>query len=310
MDDHRSKRLDMPILTRIGIYLREMHPPQHLVFGLLIYISAYSGIAMLSANPIANFIIFKEPLLAGALTVMLFPLLLRIMDELKDLETDVNYFPRRPVPRGDVHPSDVKVLGLCVTGCLFLLNLFFTHMTIMFLAVFSYACLMFKYFFLRRVISNNLLLAFATHNPISYLLFLYIAWLYRENAAHHMDVPRVLVLGLVYFFASMAWEIARKIRYPEQETSYQTYSKLLGIQAALLIPILLSLLSLAMLCYLFGRIFSVFSFLPPLIAFALQTATFYRFCMRQRILLSPRSSTELFILTVCSILLLEGLRRC
>jgi 4-hydroxybenzoate polyprenyltransferase len=264
---------------------------------------------MLNAIPISNFAGLKEPPLAGAITVILFPLLLRIMDELKDIEADSTHFPGRPVPRGDVHPSDLKVLGLCVTGSLFLLNLFFTHVTVMFLAVFCYACLMFKYFFLRGVISNNLLLALATHNPISYLLFLYIACLYRENVASQMDFPRVLVFGLVYLFSSMAWEIARKIRYPEQETSYQTYSKILGIQRVLLILILLSLYSLALLSFLFGRIFSVFSFLLPFIAFALQIVTAYRFYMKQRTFLSLRSSTELFILSVHSILVLEGLRR-
>jgi 4-hydroxybenzoate polyprenyltransferase len=293
--------------TRIRIYLEEMSPIGNMVFGLLFFASAWCGIALLCHSRNGNLLPPKHVLVSGALTIPLMLLLLRIMDELKDLETDLLHFPDRPVPRGAVHSSDIKLFGLFLVGILFILNLFFTHAILMFLAVFGYACLMYKYFFLKERISKNILMALATHNPISYLFFFYVVYIYKNNMAAPIHVGRILLLGTVFLCASMSWEIARKIRYPEDETAYQTYSMVLGLGAAILMPIILSGASLVVIICLYRDIFSGFTFLYMIAVYLFMVVTFLRFYNKQPILFGLKTTTEIFIVNIQSILVLEGI---
>ena len=299
---HREKRF----FTRIRIYLLEMHPPRNLAFSLIFFMSAWNGIALLCSAANEEIILPKAIFVSGAITIVLMLLLLRIMDELKDLEADRKHFPARPVPRGDVYPSDLRFLGLFIIGILLSLNLFFTRSVPLFLIVFGYACLMYKYFFLKALISQNILLALATHNPISYFLFLYVASLYRNNAHVHIRFDQLILLGLVFLFFSMSWEIARKIRHPEDETTYQTYSMVIGTKAALLIPVVLCAAALIVIFRLYGGVFSNFSFMVMLLVFLFMVLTFFRFYRRRMNFLDLKSITEIYIITIQSVLVIEG----
>ena len=299
---NREKRF----FTRIRIYLLEMHPPHNWAASLIFFMSAWNGIALLYATINQETIVPKIVPVVGALTIMLMLLLLRIMDELKDLETDRQHFPDRPVPRGDVYPSDLRLLGLFIIGILLILNLSFTRSATLFLVVFGYACLMYKYFFLKALISQNILLALATHNPISYILFLYVAALYRNNAHLQIFPNQVILLGVVFLFCFMSWEIARKIRHPEDETAYQTYSMVLGTKAALLIPVILCGGAVIVIFRLYRDIFSGFSFMIMLLLFLFMVMMFFRFYRRRPNFLSLKSTTEIFIITIQSVLVMEG----
>jgi 4-hydroxybenzoate polyprenyltransferase len=299
---NREKRF----FTRIRIYLLEMHPPRNWASSLIFFMSAWNGIALLCAVPNQKALMPKIVPVVGALTIMLMLLLLRIMDELKDLETDRQHFPIRPVPRGDVYPLDLRLLGLFIIGILLILNLYFTRSATIFLVVFGYACLMYKYFFLKALISQNILLALATHNPISYFLFLYVAALYRDNAHLHILPNQVILLGAVFLFCFMSWEISRKIRHPEDETAYQTYSMVLGTKAALLIPVILSGASVIVIFWLYRDIFSGFSFIVMLLGLLFLVMMFFRFYRRRPNLLSLKLTTEIFIITIQSVLVMEG----
>lgn len=293
--------------TRIRIYLSEMYPPSNAVFGLLFFMSAWCGIDLLSHSGNGSLFPPKVVILSGAVTIPLMLLLLRIMDELKDHETDPLNFPNRPVPRGAVHFKDLKLLGLFVVGILFILNLFFTHAIFIFLFVFGYACLMYKYFFLKEIISKNILTALATHNPISYLFFLYVAFIYKNNMTAPVPIGRVLLLGTVFLCSSMSWEIARKIRYPEDETAYQTYSMVLGLGTSILIPIILSGASLVVIICLFHDIFFGFTFLYMIIVYLVMIMIFVSFYKKQPILFGLKKTTEIFIANIQSIIVVEGI---
>jgi 4-hydroxybenzoate polyprenyltransferase len=294
-------------LGRIWIYLKEMYPLRHFAMGILFFVSAWCGIDMVS-NPLNGACIQASGvLLTGALTVALMLLLLRIMDELKDLDADLEHFPHRPVPRGDVRPSDLRLLGLLVVATLLFLNLFFTNGSALFMVLLGYAFLMYKFFFLRSCISKNILLALVSHNPFSYLIFLYVVDLYRNHVAPEMPLGQALLLGVVFLSFSLSWEVARKIRHPEQESAYQTYSMVLGVGRALLIPVGMCGVSLVVLFSLFGKIFSPVSFGFMLAAFLFLVLTYLRFFKRQHWTLGLRPATELFILTVQSLLVIEGL---
>lgn len=293
--------------ARIWIYLIEMHPPRNFIMSIIFFMSAWCGISLLNHSGKEKLLPSAGIFVSGALTITLMLLLLRIMDELKDLETDLLYFPHRPVPRGAVYASDLKILGLFIAGALVFLNLFFSHATVIFLSVFCYACLMYKYFFLKNIISKNILFALLTHNPISYLLFLYVAFIYRNNMAPQIHFGQIYLLGAVFFCSSMSWEIARKIRHRENETAYQTYSRAMGIRAALVIPAVLSGISLVVIIFLFHDIFSGFTFFYMLVVYLFLLMTFLRFYKKQPILLNLKTTTEAFIVNIQSILVIQGI---
>ena len=94
---------------------------------------------------------------------------------------------------------------------------------------------MFRHFFAKARLRAHLLLTLATHQPIVPLLLLHLVavaavWLGRAPADLRWDLvaPFLLVLWLPV----LGWEICRKIRAPEQETDYVTYSRLLGVRGS------------------------------------------------------------------------------
>ena len=299
-----SSKRSLP--ARIWIYLREMFPPGAAAMGLLFFASAWWGIALLVREQPQPAPVSPAGPCAGAATVVLMLLLLRIMDELKDLQTDRRLFPDRPVPRGDVLVSDIRLLGVAAITVLFGLNLFVTGAVRMFLIIFGYSLLMHRYFFLRKYMARNILFALATHNPIFYLLFLYVLSVYRRAAAPELDLGIALLLGVVFLCFSLSWEISRKIRRPEEETAYQTYSMVLGFRRALAIPVMLGAVAVTILFCLYWELFSPGSIIVLLAALLMMAGVFLQAAKGRHPALGLRTVTELFIVTVQSLLIVEG----
>src|SRR5262249_49211647 len=106
-----------------------------------------------------------------------------------------------------------------------------------FWTLFAVMWLSFKWFFWPRM-SEYLPVAFVTHNPIALLLGAYVVGLFADRFGVdrlHLSVAPLLV-GL--WFPLAAWEVSRKIRAPEDETTYRTYSRVLGWRAAAILPAL------------------------------------------------------------------------
>ena len=205
-----------------------MYPP---IPAFLVSVSSFFSLYFLSA------VLRDEPLqvsgasLAGALTIFLFLLFLRVSDEWKDREVDKLLFPTRPLPSGRVLLSDLKVLlgGVCIL--MVILNIFWTNALLPFLLLFGYGWLMFFYFFIPQIISKSLLWALLTHNPSVLCMNLYVL------SISSPFTPTTLLLALLFWLPALAWELSRKIRAPEEETEYQTYSKIFGYRGATLIPL-------------------------------------------------------------------------
>lgn len=245
--------LKMPQRSTIGrifLYLSEMFPPW--INGPMALASFYSFYFLCqchwtSAAPIK----VTGASLLGALTILFILLFLRVCDELKDFEADKDLFPDRAVAKGDVLKSDLWLLfGLCL-GLLPLFNLALGWQVLpVFIAVYLYALAMYKWFFLKDLISKNLILAVLTHNPIVPLLSYYIFCIAQRDgvlAFSSEDWQLLLPLILGFWGPSLAWEVSRKIRAASQETEYVTYSKILGPRTAALIVLLL--LTGSLLCF-------------------------------------------------------------
>jgi 4-hydroxybenzoate polyprenyltransferase len=169
--------------------------------------------------------------LLGAWSVFGLWLLLRLMDELKDEDIDRKLFPHRPVPSGRVSKADIKrtlagAMILYVAAHVFAGAALWTA-----LFVLGYSVLMFKRFFASELLRRSLIITLVTHNPIVPLM---LTQCFVIFAADHRLALSELRWDLIVPFIVMlwspllAWELARKIRSPEEETAYVTYSRLFG----------------------------------------------------------------------------------
>lgn len=218
------------MLKRIGIYLKEMFPPLPRFFvGAVIFFEIY--FVLLLNYGVTDFTVGLQEAV-GVFTVTAFLMVLRIADDIKDAEADKRLFPQRPLPSGRVKRSDLKVLLALVTGLLLLVNILFMNNLLWFFFLFTYGVLMSLWFFQRDKIQNNLLLAVVTHNPVMMVLNIYII----SFTVIKYDLPGLtlitVLLAFTLYFPSLIWEVARKIRAPQEETEYVTYSKIYGYKKA------------------------------------------------------------------------------
>jgi 4-hydroxybenzoate polyprenyltransferase len=235
--------------ARIADYIFEMFPPLVAVpAAVLNFAVVYFAVqAMEGRVPLR----FTWRAVAGALTTVLFFLLLRVYDELKDAETDLRLgragdprYKDRAIVTGRIQVKDLQALRWLVTSLLFFTNLplGFPLPLLAFAGVFFITWLSFHWFFWPAV-SRYLLLAFITHNPMALAVGAYAAAVSVRDFGS-ISQTGLLVLLLVGIWASIAtWEVARKIRARPDETGYMTYSKILGWRIAGMLPSIFILIS-------------------------------------------------------------------
>ncbi len=216
-------------MRRMHCYMQEMYP-----LALRIPLAAVIGSTAVLFTRFVLGAVPGEPLPAVTLcsaAVFLNLLLLRLMDELKDVDIDRALFRDRPLPSGRVREHDIR-WSMAVTAAAYLgAHVLYPLSLLTAVPLLGYTWLMYRYFFIPGVLRENLFLNLATHNPVIPLIFLHCAFttVVVSGAAHaalqwSLLAPGVLMLWSVMF----AWEIARKIRAPRDENAYVTYSQLLG----------------------------------------------------------------------------------
>jgi len=220
----------------------------------------------------------------GIVSVFCLSLMLRLMDEIKDLDTDRKLFPDRPLPSMRVRLSDVR--STLVIVILFYLgtNLFVGAAPWTALVVLGYLLLMFRFFFIPQIIRRSLLLALVTHNPIIPLMLLHCV----AVAGHQGDFAelRWSLIGpfvLMMWAPLLAWEISRKIRAPAEETEYVTYSRVLGLRSAIAFTLAVQTISAAICFYLSAKM--GFTFVAPVIVAAMLAVSW---AAHLRLLIHPR----------------------
>ncbi len=233
----RGPESDRPrYLRRMWMYLSEMFPVPLRVATAVLYVLGIASMVRLVLGLQTSLVTAYT--LLGVWTLFLHLLILRLMDELKDIDVDRELFPHRPVPSGRVGIGDIKS-GLALATVAFIVpNLGVPAVMWMALALLAYSFLMFRFFFIPDLLRENLLLNLATHNPVVAVGLIYLMALVGvEHGLTLADVDWRLVLLLIAFFwpPTFAWEIARKIRSEEEEDDYVTYSQIFGRRRALLV---------------------------------------------------------------------------
>jgi hypothetical protein len=154
---------------------------------------------------------------------------LRLYDEIKDYEVDVAKNPDRPLPRGLLEHFDVKK---AIELCIILEIIFFTScglpaFTAIMIAI-IYSLLMYKEFFIGKLIRPHLTTYATSHTVVTFFLSLAIFSALSKLKVYDMDQD-------FYYFSAMSWllfnifELGRKIYQPcEERAGVDTYSSIWG----------------------------------------------------------------------------------
>ncbi|MBF0315072.1 MAG: hypothetical protein HQK52_16735 [Oligoflexia bacterium] len=244
------------MLKRILIYLQEMYPPAHALAPIIMSIVFFMAMTKLNGYTLIAGMSYW-PLVLATISQLFFVLLIRVMDEFKDYQDDLKNFPNRPLPSGRVLHGDLKLLGVCIVIIMILLNAWSSLLAVGMLLVLVYSLLMLKWFFIEERMRKSLPLALLSHHPIIYCYLLYLSLGFVEFSRINLQqgilpqearfIPFLMAIPLA--FLSTNWELSRKIKPPQLETSYTTYSKILGPKIAVISALLTQLITFSGVSY-------------------------------------------------------------
>lgn len=215
---------------RLRIYFKEMYPiVPRLFLGALVFLEIH--FIVLLNHGVTTFRLGIQEVVC-AFTVFSFLCWLRIADDFKDYELDCRLFAERPLPSGRVKKKDLAVFVSILIAFTLAVNFIFMNNFLFCFILYTYGSLMAVWFFQKHKIQTSLLKALVTHNPVQMILNIYII----SFTVIKYDLPAVdltnILAAFTLYFPALIWEVSRKIRAPEDETEYVTYSKLFGCKKA------------------------------------------------------------------------------
>lgn len=218
------------MVKRLNIYFKEMYPIiPRLILGGIVFFEIY--FIILLNNGVTNFHITLAEFIGG-FTVFSFLCWLRIADDFKDYELDCRLFKERPLPSGRVKKKDLAIFVSLLIGATILLNVYFMNNIPFFVFLYVYGTLMSLWFFHKKKIQKSLPLALVTHNPVQMIMNIYIISFTCIKYGLSAFTLTTVLAAFTLYFPALIWEISRKIKAPEDETEYVTYSKLFGYKKA------------------------------------------------------------------------------
>lgn len=230
------------MLKRLNIYFKEMYPLiPRLLLGGIIFFEIY--FIILLNNGVTDFHITAAEFIGG-FTVFSFLCWLRIADDFKDYELDCRLFRERPLPSGRVTKKDLGIFIAFLIGFTILLNVCFMNNIPFFVFLYVYGTLMSLWFFQKKKIQKSLPLALVTHNPVQMILNIYIISFTCIKYGLTAFTLTNFLAAFTLYFPALIWEVSRKIKAPEDETEYVTYSKLFGYRKATRFVLILTIVDI------------------------------------------------------------------
>lgn len=219
--------LDNPITARILAWMDERFPLKNAIVCVVWYLFS-ALLARYSDGDGSVYLGFVD--VFNALAAWSFFLLLRVYDEHKDYELDMQNYPERVLQSGLINLTHLKVIGiLCVAYQLFwcvYLDEGFGNIFVAWLVMFIYGLLMAKEFFVGAWLEKRLFLYALTHQLIVPMIVWWMCCLGDTNVAFS---GVVILLVALSFATSMNLELVRKTRGPEEERdTVDSYSKVFG----------------------------------------------------------------------------------
>jgi heme O synthase-like polyprenyltransferase len=220
-------------VSRMRSYFGEMFSvPLHLLVSVLVYASVATYARYVHHVPTPLFSIYSA---LGVWNIFSILLILRLMDELKDEDIDRELFPHRPLPSGRVYRSDIRRTLAVVITLYVALNLLTGWAFIVAVTVIAYTFLMFLRFFAPSLLRRSLPITLVTHNPVTALVLLHAFAVFgveHDFAFTDLRWGAIAPFIIMMWMPFIAWELSRKIRAPQEEDEYVTYTRIFGTRGA------------------------------------------------------------------------------
>lgn len=227
-------------VRNLPAYFKERFPPVNMfLFAILFFTVHAVSFYFFASNPSPVFLGW------GVLAVISFFFRLRVFDEIKDYDIDVENHPGRVLQSGRVSLQNLILLS----AVLFVIEASWsiyagTDAMLCWLAAIFYSVLMRYEFFTGRFLKKYLLLYAVTHMMIMPLIIL---WIWASFAPAQLFHRGFYFLAALAFLGGFCFEIARKTHAASAERlTVDSYSKSLGFLPA--ISLVLSFLALGVLC--------------------------------------------------------------
>jgi 4-hydroxybenzoate polyprenyltransferase len=247
-------------VARAARYVNVMFPPAVLVpVGLVQFFSVYlalEALAGLAPLPVSG------RALVGAGATILWTLLIRIDDDLTDASHDARMaaagdprYRTRPTVTGAITRRELRGLQAATLGLFLGVNLLWGGWAMRLASTAGYGVtwLGFRWFFIRPLARNPSPLAHLARKILTALFGLYAVAVFVDGGGAPLTWWTVPLL-LAPCAGVAAWETARKIRVPQDETAYWTYSRAVGWRTAAWLPALFVTLSAGCLLPLSGAV--------------------------------------------------------
>lgn len=221
-------------------------PLSHLLMILLFFGAHFVFSAHLQLD-LANVIDFKEKILINSLLfvgVLAFFFKLRLYDEIKDYEVDLVINPTRPLVRGLVTHQDLYFgISVCIALELVIFGSIGVRIWPGIIFAIVYSLLMYKEFFIPKLIRPHLTTYAVSHTIVSGFLTLVLISAFSREVFWNLGMPS-------YLFSINSWclfnifEFGRKTFIStEERKKVESYSKVFGRWGAIALVLLMSVIS-------------------------------------------------------------------
>jgi len=174
--------------------------------------------------------------LAAFSLALLFFFRLRCFDELKDIDDDTAVNPDRPLARGLVSPREVRwVIVLTIVIEVSIVVVFAVPALPAYALALAFSLLMYKEFFMRRIIRPHLTTYAVMHTFVAVLLGIAVAAV-AERAALGSFSSALWLFGVINWAIFNVFEFARKTFAREEERAdVETYSSIFSPVGAVML---------------------------------------------------------------------------
>lgn len=211
--------------NQLGKYLKERFP----VVNMLLFAILFAAVFSVASFPNNDWQLFGAHVWGGMLAVISFFFRLRVMDEIKDFESDAVLYPGRVLQSGRIQlPFLIRLAALGLIWEL-VWSILLGHAALLAWAIaVAYSIAMRYEFFVKNWLRERLALYAISHLLIMPAVIAWIWFAYRSDFSN----PLYILMALSVL-AGFCFEIARKTHAPAAEREgVASYSKSMGLRPA------------------------------------------------------------------------------
>ncbi len=235
--------LDAPLGRRLLAWSRERWRPVQAAGVLLVYLTVLLFVQALAGGGELSISLGDLVPFVGLLA---YSLLMRVLDEHKDWDHDVEHYPDRVLQTGRVELRHLKVVGAVAFAITLLVSLLedggIGPVTMSWAILMGWVYLMTKWFFVPGWMRPRRLAATVTSLQQIPLMILWVALMCTDGESLPAGLPWLMV---VVALIGLAVDFGRRLEAPEDERpTLDSYTKTLGTKGAAFVLALLAMLSL------------------------------------------------------------------